>query len=153
MTYMNRFKFFAFAFFAGYAAPVAAQQVFECDWRARGDAIVEPWEENSRTFAKGEVRLAVLDTIEPAAGALHIMVLSPPYDEVGGRQCRVLSLDQGIGFAGLDFATLEASYDPSVGLIFAVDVGLYDGETGTSKPQRLMFTLNQSTGAIEAVWP
>ncbi|TCL00487.1 hypothetical protein BXY66_3130 [Shimia isoporae] len=150
---MTRLKTLVFAVLTLCASPLAAQQVFECDWRARADSIVEPWDENSRSFANGDVRIALLDTIEPAGGAYHFLVLSPPYDEVGGRQCRVLSLDEGLGFAGVDFSTLEASYDPSVGLVFLVDVGLYDGETGTSKPQRLVFTLNQSTGGIGAFWP
>lgn len=135
------------------ATHLAAQQAFDCDWPARADSIVEPWVDNTRTFANGNVRLAALDTIEPAAGAYHVLILSPPYDELGGRQCRVLSLGEGVGFAGLDFPTLKASYDPAVGLVFSIDVSLYDGDMGTSFPKRLQFSLNQSTGEIGAYWP
>lgn len=136
-----------------FTAAASAQDAFECDWPARADAIVEPWEENSRTFANGEVRLAVLDTIDPAAAAFHLLVLSPPYDELGGRQCRTVSLEQGLGFAGLDFSSLEASYDPAVGLVFHIDASEYDGETGTSFANRLAITLNQASGEIRAFWP
>ncbi|SFK95226.1 hypothetical protein [Shimia haliotis] len=150
---MSRFSYFVLSLFTLCAGPAVAQQAFECDWPARADAIVEPWEENSRSFANGDVRLAVLDTIEPAAAAFHLLVLSPPYDEVGGRQCRILSLDEGLGFAGLDFSSLNASYDPSAGLVFDINASLYDVDTGTSETHRLVFTLSQATGDIQAMWP
>lgn len=135
------------------ASPVAAQQAFECDWPARADTIVEPWEENSRTFANGNVRIALLDTIEPAAAAFHLLILSPPYDEVGGRQCRILSAAPGMGFAGLDFPSLSASYDPAVGLIFTIGAAIYDGDQGVTVPAgRIRFTLNQASGNITAGW-
>ena len=129
----------------------SAQQVSECDWRASAQAVVEPWEQNSRSFANGDVRLALLDTIEPGAAAMHILVLSPPYDELGGRQCRVISYGDGFGFAGIDFATLQAGYDPAYGLLFDVHAQVFDPDSGGTRPMALRFTLNQATGGIE-VW-
>ena len=132
------------------SAPAAAQSLSDCDWRASAWLLAEPWEANSRTFANGDVRIALIDAIEPAAGALHLLVLSPPWDELGARQCRVLSLDGGIGFAGVDFAALEAWYDAAVGLLFALPVSVYEPETGAFADRMLDFNLNQATGAIEA---
>lgn len=126
----------------------AAQTVSDCDWRARADAVVEPWEENTRTFANGAVRLSLLDTIEPAAVPFHILVLSPPYGELGERQCRIISLDQGTGFGGVSFSDLTASYDPAIGLRFEVPVVIYLPEDGFSNPSVLIFTVNQATGQI-----
>ena len=57
-------------------SPAQAQEAVWCDWPARADAIVEPWSQNTRTFANGDVRLALLDTIEPAA-ADKTALLSP----------------------------------------------------------------------------
>ena len=128
-------------------APVMAQEAVPCDWPARADNIAEPWEEYTRTFAEGKVRLALLDTAEPAAAAFHVFVLSPPYDELGLRQCRTIGLN-GMGFAGADFGSLQAAYDPAVGLIFTMTVQVYDGMDYT--PRTLRFTLNQATGAIGA---
>jgi len=105
---------------AVFAGAVDAQQVVDCDWQARADALAEPWEENTRTFSNGNVRLALLDTIEPAAGAFHILIISPPYGELGDRQCKTLGMSEGVGFSGADFSSLDASYDPSVGLIFTM---------------------------------
>jgi hypothetical protein len=124
--------------------PAAAQavSVSECDWRARADALVEPWQAHSRTFSEGRVRLAMLDTIEPAQGWAHLLVLSPPYDELGGRQCRVIG-----GFAGLDWESLTASYDPARGLLFALEVAVAD-PGGTPRARVLHVTLNQASGAI-----
>ena len=73
------------------SAPAFAQEVAPCDdYRSSAHALAEPWEASTRVFANGEVRLAIADTIEPAAGAFHLIILSPPYDEVGGRHvCRI----------------------------------------------------------------
>ena len=105
------------------ALPVAAQTVEECDWRAAAQALIEPWEENTRTFANGDVRLALTDVIEPAAGAFHLVILSPPFDELGGRQCRVVSAVGSTGFAGLTLVGMTSAYDPSIGLTFTFDAG------------------------------
>ncbi len=127
---------------------VTAQVVNKCDWRAQAVNLVEPWAKNSRTFSDGRVRLAVLDTIEPGAGALNILVLSPPVDEMGGRQCRVVSLGKEIGFAGATLNGMVAKYDPATGLTFNIHIELYNGDTGTSVPGRLLITLNQATGEM-----
>lgn len=127
------------------AGTAAAQDVQECDWQASARAIAEPWETNTRTFSNGKTRLALLDTVEPAAGAFWLLILSPPYSELGDRQCRVIGRN-GMGFAGMDFASLSASYDPARGLTFLVPVQIYgspDYVTAT-----LSVTLNQATGQI-----
>jgi hypothetical protein len=131
------------------ADPASAQQAQYCDWIARADGIVEPWEEHIRSFANGEVRLALLDVIEPAAGALHLLILSPPHNEMGERQCVTLGLSESIGFSAVYFAALDAAYDPTVGLVFDVPVEVSDG-MGATQAYDLRFTLNQSSGAIAA---
>lgn len=133
-----------------FAAPVAAQTVEPCDWRASAAAIAEPWQDNTRTFSKGAVRLALLDTIEPAAGAFHVLVLSPPYSELGDRQCRVVSFDGGMGFGNLTFSALEAGYDPAIGLMFSLPGTIFLPEDAFQNSVMLRFTLNQATGAIDA---
>jgi hypothetical protein len=134
------------------AFPAFAQTVEECDWRASAQALVEPWDApyNTRTFANGDVRLAVLDMIEPAAGAFHVLILSPPYDELGGRQCRVVSANGSLGFTGLTLEAMISDYDPAIGLSFAIQSGAYDPKTGGTLPMTLRITLNQATGAITA---
>ncbi|MFY0594832.1 MAG: hypothetical protein JXQ85_00240 [Cognatishimia sp.] len=132
------------------ASPAVSQEVVDCDWHARADAIYEPWEEFSRTYASGDVRLALLDTIEPAAGSFHLLVLSPPYDELGGRQCKTIGLSNGIGFSGIGFEEIQAEYDPAFGLMFGVQVQYFDGEFADYLSGDLLFSLNQATGRIEA---
>ena len=48
------------------SAPAAAQSLSDCDWRASAWLLAEPWEANSRTFANGDVRIALIDAIEQA---------------------------------------------------------------------------------------
>ena len=126
--------------------PGQAQEVGPCDWRSGADGLIEPWEEYTRTFSNGKVRIALLDRIEPGAAPLHFLILSPPYDELGARQCRVLSLQGSRGFADVDFASLEAGYDPSIGLTFKISVRVIGPIE--AEDRMLRFTLNQATGAI-----
>lgn len=130
------------------ATPAAAQEVVDCEWQAQAANIAEPWEANTATFANGNVRLAKLDVGEPAFGGFFLLILSPPYGELGERQCRVLTFPETGGFAGIDFERLEAAYDPSVGLMFTVPINLYVGDAVSATPALLRFSLNQATGAI-----
>lgn len=124
----------------------AAQSANPCDWQASAQAIVEPWEDNTRVYANGKVRIAFIDTIEPAAGAAYLLVLSPPFGETGERQCRVVGATDQLGFAGLDFDRLQAGYDAAVGLVFAMPVSTLEGDDFVRKV--LVVTLNQSSGAM-----
>lgn len=124
----------------------SAQSVGECDWRASSELLAEPWEMLTRTFANGQIRAAVIDTIEPAAAAFHLLVLSPPYDEFGIRQCRLVSWGDS-GFAGLDLSRGVASYDPSRGLTIQLPATLWS-EGDQYSEHWLSVTINSATGDI-----
>jgi hypothetical protein len=131
---------------------VQAQTIGSCDdWRTSAALLAEPWEANTRTFAEGAVRLALIDTYEPAAGAFHLLILSPPYDELGFSQCALVSNAEGAGFAGLDVSATEAAYDPATGLTFTIPATRWIMESDSYVPAVLTVTLNQATGAIAAV--
>ncbi len=134
------------------AQSLPAASLAPCDdWRSSVQAIAEPWEDNTRLFADGEVRLTVIDTGEPAAGSFFLLILSPPYDEeAGGRQCRVLSLDETMGFAGLTLKSATAQYDPASGLTVTIPATRWLPETDSYTDATLSVTLNQSDGAIQA---
>jgi len=135
-------------FFMGFVAAGNAQSVNDCEWQASAWNLVEPWEENSRTFSNGKTRLALIDTVEPAAGAFHLLILSPPYGPLGDRQCKMVSWSPGIGFAGMHFNELVANYNPAQGLLFDLPVRLYDPETSFTNGAILHLVLNQATGVI-----
>ncbi len=131
------------------ASSVQAQRIGDCDWRTSARNLGVPWEEYSKVFSNGKVRIALLDTVEPAAGALHLLIISPPYGELGSPQCKVVSAGDTIGFADMDFKGLNADYNPEIGLIFRIPVkGYSGGERGPWQP--LTVTLNQATGLIKA---
>ncbi|MDO5630578.1 MAG: hypothetical protein Q4G22_01945 [Paracoccus sp. (in: a-proteobacteria)] len=138
------------------AAPAAAQAVNPCgDW-TRADSIAEPWEQMSASYANGEVRLAQIDSIEPAAASVHLLILSPPYDEAQARQCRVVSLHEAVrggwpsGFYALDFPARTATYDPAKGLVVTMPAETFVPETGGGAPATLTVTINQASGQITA---
>ncbi|SLN29277.1 hypothetical protein [Pseudooctadecabacter jejudonensis] len=130
------------------AGAATAQLAAPCDWQARADAVVEPWEDYSATFSNGAVRVALLDTIEPAAAAFYLLILHPPYDEVGGRTCTVVGLDDGLGYAGMIFEELTADYDPARGLIFQIPAIIYLPEQSFQNSTLLTITVNQATGDV-----
>lgn len=126
----------------------AAQVALPCDDIAHVDAIVEPWADNTATFAEGAVRLAVLDTIEPAAAAFHMLILHPPFDPLGARTCTTVGLDEGLGYAGFLFADLTADYDPALGLIFKLPAFIYLPEQSFQNSAVLTITVNQASGDV-----
>lgn len=133
------------------AMPAKAVTVAACDGLASVQAIAEPWEVNTRTFANGEIRVVVLDTIEPAAAAFHLAILHPPRDELGSPMCSQLSSSEGKGFGGLDLGPANGGYDPAQGLTVSLPVSLYDPETANFVQGILSVTINQSTGQVQAV--
>ncbi len=133
------------------ALPFAAtaQDVSSCDGRISPEIIAEPWEANTRTFANGAVRVARLNTEEPAMGPVKLLVLTPPAFEGPWRQCRVVSLDRGIGFYDLDFDSLTARYDPSSGLVLHMVVQIAFGDQNIGL-RGLEVTINQALGTLVA---
>ncbi|WP_066707985.1 hypothetical protein [Celeribacter ethanolicus] len=124
------------------ASPAFAAEIAPCDWRASSAALVEPWEDNSRSFANGAIRVALLDTVEPAAAAFHLLILTPPYTALGERQCHVISAAQDMGYLSLDFAGLNAHYDPATGLTLDLPGERYEGEEAL--PVTLTVRIDQS---------
>jgi len=131
-----------------FAAPATAQIAMPCDWQARADAIVEPWDENTATFANGAVRVALLDVAEPAAAAFYLLILHPPVDELGLRTCTVVGQGENTGYAAIFFNELEAGYDPEVGLRFDVPAIIYLPEQNFQNSTLLSISVNQSSGKV-----
>ncbi|MCC5971508.1 MAG: hypothetical protein JJU15_16315 [Pararhodobacter sp.] len=147
-------------FALAFAAPVAvvpvmlsAQVIEDCGWVSSPAHITEPWDENSRSFANGAVRVARLDTGgEPVCCAVHLLILSPA-PEGPHRQCHTASPASGRGFFDIDFSGISASYDPAQGLLVSVPVFHWHSgvETGAGGiPDRMEILVNQATGAVTA---
>ena len=134
------------------AQAAGAVTVSACSGIAGVQNIAEPWEANTRTFANGDIRLVVLDTIEPAAAAFHLLILHPPRAELGIPMCSVVSSGEGQGFGGMDIGPATASYDPARGLTVSLPVSLYDPEAADFYADKVLsVTINQSTGQLQAV--
>ena len=127
-------------------APAAAQTVGDCDdWRANARNIF--WSDPTRTFGNGAIRLVALDTVEPALGAFHVMVTFPDAEEMF-LDCRLVSGEGNMGFAGLSLSRASAAYDPATGLSVDIPVGVSDG--GRHGTANLRVTVNRATGAVTA---
>ena len=131
------------------AAPGWSQSISDCTG-FDPDAIVEPWDQNSASYAKGAIRIALLDQLEPAAAPFALLILSPPVDEVGGRSCQILRDSQNAGFAALDFAARQASYDPATGLTLTLPAQSVTAQGLPGPAKALSLTINQTTGQTTA---
>ncbi|MCC5986759.1 MAG: hypothetical protein JJT95_03690 [Pararhodobacter sp.] len=137
-------------------AHAPAQVISECGWVGSPANIVEPWEENSRSFANGAIRIALLDTGgEPVCCARHLLILAPSGHEEGPvyRQCMVASAQEGSGFFEIDFDLLVASYDPEFGLLIDMQLWHYVVDGGSPIPDRMQIRINQATGAVDIEFP
>lgn len=130
------------------ALPVAAQEVRDCDGLASVDAIGEPWRNHTRTFSGNHVRLVVIDTLEPAAAAFQLVIMSPPRNALGMRQCKMVGSSGTLGFGAMSLNEITSDYDSTKGLSWGIPVRVYDANTGGFTDKILSVTLNQSNGAI-----
>lgn len=129
------------------AGPSVAATVQSCDsWVAHAQNVV--WDDPTRIFANGDIRLVALDTGgEPVCCSAHLMVLyleaDAPYFS-----CTLVSQDGSLGWAAMSLSAAQASYDPAVGLTVAVPVGIYNGVS--SDPGLVSVTINRATGVVQA---
>lgn len=139
----------ALATAAAFVAPASAVNVRDCDETASVQTLAEPWEKNARTFYKGEVRVAVLDTGgEPVCCSMHLLILVPDKtSEMGDRTCHIVSDHESMGFAGIDFAHMASQYDSTKGLLLTFPYTLYvDGVS--SKPGTARVRINMQNGKV-----
>lgn len=136
------------------AQPAMAQEVIsECDWPASLRNIMEPWEDHTRTFANGKIRIAHVDTGgEPVCCSSYLAILAPTGSEIEleSRQCKLLTDGPEMsGFNWIAFDAITASYDPGLGLLLNVPVERYDfAGDGTTIPATIGIRINQATGEI-----
>lgn len=137
------------------ALPAAARAatVVDCGTLAPAEVLIEPWEETSRTFSRGSIRVAVVDLGDPPCCARHFIVLLPA-NMYGGRICALVGRDalipNGWTRIGIDEAT--ASRPPSGGLRISVPVYGYDPRTGGANPDSrrvISVRVRQAAGTVE----
>ena len=132
------------------AAPARAAVVGDCTDYAMATHVMEPWEQHSRTFYGGRVRLAVVDTDgEPACCSSYLVVIFPdPDDELGGRTCRMVSQSAGLGFLGVDMRGVRSSYAAATGLKLLVPVRTLAEDGATARPAVVGLRLDLRTGRL-----
>lgn len=126
------------------ADPPAVALAIPCPDGMELDSIVEPWDQNSAVYANGDVRIALIDLVEPAVASYQLAVLHPPRDVLGARQCHLIARDQHTGFAAIDFGQRDVAYHPQTGLTIAMPFRLEpEGEWSL-----FTITVDQQTGKV-----
>lgn len=128
------------------AAPLQAAEVLPCEGHIANARNVF-WDDPTRTFANGAIRLILLDIEEPACCSVHVMVLHPNGDDPF-LSCSLISRSEGYGWlkASLEHAT--SAYAPGEGLRLSLPMIAYMGEG--EAPEILRLTINQATGQVRA---
>lgn len=134
------------------ACPAYAQSVLTCDADTQLDLVAAPYDINVRHFANGAVMVAIVDdNRDEVATALSVLVLSPPLDAQGMRQCRRVAATQTDGYAALVLDTAAASYDPATGLTVQLPGLVVSAPNSLGDDIVLGVTINQATGDITPV--
>jgi hypothetical protein len=109
----------------------SAATVRDCDDTASARNIVEPWEKNARTYYKGQVRAALLDTGgEPACCSFHLLLILPPNEDEPGSTdtCFIVSQNGTTGYGHIGFDKIAAAYDAKKGLLLSVPMIVSNGD-------------------------
>lgn len=128
-----------------------AALVKDCDGAAAPENIVEPWEKSTKVFYKGEVRVVLINTAEPACCGDRLLILSPDTDpEGGGRVCHQVLNNDGQGFGDIGFEKLAAAYDPKKGLLISFPYSKLGLDGKTTPVGTAHVRINVSTGDVTA---
>jgi len=129
------------------AAPAQAATIADCNEYAMTTFVAEPWEQSSRTFYNGQVRLVVTDTDgEPVCCSTWLVVIFPNADdELGGRTCRMVGSASGLGWTGVDMKGVKSTYAAATGLTITVPVRrMIDGDRIVNETVKLRLDLRTS---------
>ena len=126
--------------------PTASAPAVACDGWFHMDSIANPLEENTATYAEGEIRITLIFLWDQQEYQLAIM--HPPRNELGGRQCSLIAVDEDTGFAEIRFQEREARYDPETGLTIIMPVRVEKGETEDEHWETFYININQQTGEV-----
>lgn len=143
-----------------WSLPATGQVVTDCYQEGQGNyltdirVLAEPWESNTRVFANGDVRIAILDTWDPANFAVHLMVLFLPSDwiEAEGRACRIVSDANGLGFHQMDLTEMNARYDPASGLVLTIPTERHGLANPDVAHGTLEVVINRATNQVGALF-
>lgn len=146
----------AFAFMAPLLATspeVLAATVLDCGDLAPSEALIEPWEETTRLFSNGSIRVAAVDLGDPPCCPQHFIVLLPA-NMYGGRICALVARSALVpnGWARVGIDEAEAMRPEGGGLRVSVPVYSYDARTGGADPDSrkvISVRVRQAAGTVE----
>jgi len=105
------------------------------------------WDQPTRTFANGKIRMIKIDIEEPACCAVFLMALYPVPDQPFPG-CTLVGVKEGYGYNKMNLETAVASYDARIGLTVRLPVVVFD--SGAYFDEILQVTVNQALGLFLA---
>ncbi|OAN78859.1 hypothetical protein A8B78_00375 [Jannaschia sp. EhC01] len=128
-----------------FAAPAQAFITAPCGPEFTPLTITEPWEENTRTFANGAIRIFEIFIDPNVASGAALGILHPAGSGEEYRTCTAIYQSAEFRFFAQAFvAEATAFYDPAVGLVITVPIA----NAGHDGPVMVRFAVNQATGVV-----
>lgn len=135
--------------FALVAAPASAQEVRDCIALDRSKVILNPLDMNARTYANGEVSLAVVhDGRSHSYDSLFVLVYAPDLENETKRNCRMIGQGEGRGYTDVRLRAAVADYTAADGLTVEVPARIFRKEDGSSNTTLLSVNVNRTTNEI-----
>lgn len=114
----------------------AAAFVSGCDERAAITYVAHPWHDHVGSYADGDIQVVILDRVEPAASAVYVGVLSPPFDHFGLPKCHLIGRSERLGFADAKLPE-RVAIDARHQIMLHLPVAYYDPLAPDSKRWQL----------------
>lgn len=140
-------RFFGIVLGVLLAGSATAQEIRDCREFNQG-VIIDPTEMKGRTYANGEVTIAVVhDGRDRSSDSLFVLVYAPDSSKPDEKQCRMIGNEDGRGYADVRLNVAQAEFTAAAGLTVLIPArtySMYDGDEEIS-----MLSVNVSRAAHE----
>ena len=130
------------------AGGAMAQDVRDCRDFGRG-VIIDPVDMKGRSYANGDVTIAVVhDGRSNSGDSLFILVYAPDTENPEQKQCRMIGMEEGRGYANVRLEAANADYTAADGLTVIIPARIYLMESGFSNTTMLSVNVNRASDEI-----
>lgn len=125
-----------------------AQEVRDCRAFNYG-VIINPLDLNGRSYANGEVTIAVVhDGGSSSTDSLFILVYAPDPEDPDQKQCQVIGKEDGRGFAFVRLESALSEYTAAEGLTVTIPARIYSVKDGSDSTAVVLVNVSRATHEI-----
>ena len=131
------------------ASSATAQEVRDCMTLDRQNVVLNPLDMSGRSYANGEVTLAVIhDGRSNSTDSLFLLVYAPDGQNPDKKKCRMIGMGEGRGYANVRLEAAQADYTAADGLTVIVPARIYLQKEAFINTTLLSINVNRATDEI-----